>query len=84
MGNQQITAKVSIAKNGSYKNMPLKCDIGETPKQTLNNILEKMWEGRLWVAVSWHQDGKEFHIARTRWFQSGGNFDSIVEVFEIA
>jgi hypothetical protein len=77
-----ITAKVFISKNGSRKNMPLKCNIGETPKQTFNNILEKMWEGRLWVEVSWEQDGRQFSIARRRWFQSGCNFDTIVEIFE--
>jgi hypothetical protein len=79
-----ITAKVSIAKNGSYKNMPLKCSIGETPMQTLNNILSAMFEGRQWIDVSWEQNGKKFLVSRTRWFQSGHNFDAIVETFEIA
>jgi hypothetical protein len=80
----KITANIAIAKNGSYKNMPLKCNKGETPECTFKNILAKMWEGRLWVDISWEQDGKKFDIARTRWFQSGHNFNAIVETFEIA
>jgi hypothetical protein len=84
MENQQITAKVRIAKNDSFRNMPLKCKIGETPECTLKNILSKMWEGRLWLSVSWEQDGKKFSVSKRAWFGSGCNFNSIVEIFEIS
>jgi hypothetical protein len=80
---QEITVKVFISKNDGYRNIPLKCNLGETPKQTFNNILEKMGERRLWVWVSWEQDGRQFNIFKSRWFRSGCNFDTIVENFEI-
>lgn len=82
------TVRILSTKKGfesdMFRKMPLKCKVGETPKQTLNNILNIMVKSRRWVDVSWEQDGKRFFVARSNWFQSGHNFDAIVEIFELA